>query len=136
MLGTPQHHNIPLPKGWPRRVRSAVIQVVSLAHFSLITTRSWAADSWDSYPAGTTFAGAGLSPVGTTSLCTAHLVHYSRAAREEVWTFGYDTVDSPRCKTFETRWLIDDPSIDPMVLSMEATNKSLGQQPVIDRKPS
>ncbi len=76
MPGMAQYHNIPLPKGWPRRVRSAVIQLISLAHYSLIVTRSWAADSWDSYPAGTTFAGAGLSPVGTTSLCTAHLVHY------------------------------------------------------------
>ncbi len=68
---------LPLPKNWPRRVRSAVIQVISLAHFSLITTRSWAADSWDSYPAGTTFAGAGLPPAGTTSLCTAHLAYYT-----------------------------------------------------------
>ena len=31
MLGIAQYHNIPLPKGWPRRVRSAVIQVISLA---------------------------------------------------------------------------------------------------------
>ncbi len=56
-MGVARYHTIPLPKGWPRRVRSAVIHVVPLAHFSLITTRSWAADSWDSYPAGTTFAG-------------------------------------------------------------------------------
>ena len=27
----------------------------------------------DSYPAGTTVTGAGLSPAGTTHLCTAHL---------------------------------------------------------------
>ncbi len=32
---------------------------------------------WDSYPAGTTFAGAELSPAGTMSLCTAHLDHYT-----------------------------------------------------------
>jgi len=32
---------------------------------------------WDSYPAGTTFAGAGLSPAGTTDLCTAHVDQYS-----------------------------------------------------------
>ncbi len=32
-----QFRYIPLPKGWPHRVRSAVIQVISLAHFSLIT---------------------------------------------------------------------------------------------------
>jgi hypothetical protein len=77
MLGVVQYHTIPLPKGWPRRVRSAVIQVISLAHYSLITTRSWAANSWDSYPAGTTFAEAGLPPSGTTSLCTAHLDHHN-----------------------------------------------------------
>jgi transposase InsO family protein len=47
MLGLAQYHNIPLPRGWPRRVRSAVIQVISLAHFSLITTRGWAANSWN-----------------------------------------------------------------------------------------
>jgi hypothetical protein len=77
MLGVAQYHTIPLPKGWPRRVRSAVIQVVSLAHYSLVVTRRWAADSWDSYPAGTTFAGTGLPPAGTMSLCTAHLDQYS-----------------------------------------------------------
>jgi len=26
---------VPLPKGWPNRIRSAVIHVISLAHFSL-----------------------------------------------------------------------------------------------------
>ncbi len=117
MPGMAQYHNIPLPKGWPRRIRSAVIQVISLARIARRITRS-RGRTWPSRHR------------------LVSLVHYSRAAREEVWTFGYDTVDSPRCKTFETRWLIDDPSIDPMVLSMEATNKSLGQQPVIDRKPS
>ncbi len=47
MPGMAQYYNIPLPKGWPHRVRSAVIQVISLAHFSLTTTRSWAAHSWN-----------------------------------------------------------------------------------------
>ena len=47
MLGVARYQTIPLPKSWPRRVRSAVIQVLSLAHFSLITTRSWAANSWN-----------------------------------------------------------------------------------------
>lgn len=46
MPGAAQH-TIPLPKGWPRRVRSAVIEVISLAHLSLIATRSWAANSWN-----------------------------------------------------------------------------------------
>lgn len=47
MLGIAHYHAIPLPKGWPRRVRSTVIHVISLAHFSLIATRSWAANSWN-----------------------------------------------------------------------------------------
>ena len=38
---------IPLPKRWSRRVRSAVIHAISLAHFSLTSTRSWAANSWN-----------------------------------------------------------------------------------------
>jgi len=29
--------SIPLPKGWPNRIRSGVIHVISLAHFSLRT---------------------------------------------------------------------------------------------------
>jgi transposase-like protein len=47
MPAIPQYRTIPLPKGWPRRVRSAVIHVISLAHYSLVVTRSWAADSWN-----------------------------------------------------------------------------------------
>lgn len=33
---------IALPKGWPRRVRSAVIHTISLARTSVTHTRSWA----------------------------------------------------------------------------------------------
>ena len=36
---------IPLPKGWPRSIRSAVIHTISLAQFSLTHTRSWSANS-------------------------------------------------------------------------------------------
>ena len=36
---------IPLPKDWPNRIRSGVIQVISLAHFSLTFARSVAANS-------------------------------------------------------------------------------------------
>jgi len=36
-----------LPKGWSDRIRSAVIHAISLAHFSLTSTRSWAANSWN-----------------------------------------------------------------------------------------
>jgi putative transposase len=47
MLRTAQNHTIPLPKGWPRCVRSAVLHAISLARFSLIAARGWAANSWN-----------------------------------------------------------------------------------------
>src|SRR2546422_4261688 len=37
-------HSLPLPRGWPRRVRSAVVQVVSLARTSLALTQGWASE--------------------------------------------------------------------------------------------
>ena len=37
----------PLPKRWPRRVRSAVLHPVSLAQCSLTAARGWAANSYD-----------------------------------------------------------------------------------------
>jgi len=40
-----QFHPLPLPRGWPRRVRSAVIQVISLARTSLTLTHGWASES-------------------------------------------------------------------------------------------
>ncbi len=40
----PPDPEISLPKGWPRRVRSAVIHAVSLVRVSLTFTHSWAAD--------------------------------------------------------------------------------------------
>lgn len=33
-----------LPKGWPKRVRTAVIHVCALAHTALVTSRGWAAN--------------------------------------------------------------------------------------------
>ena len=36
---------IPLPKGWPASVRSAVLHVMALAQFAMTYARSWAADS-------------------------------------------------------------------------------------------
>lgn len=45
MLGITHYDTIPLPKGWPRRVRSAVIHAISLANYSLTATRSRAANS-------------------------------------------------------------------------------------------
>ncbi len=54
---------------------------------------------WDSYPAGTTFTGAGLSPAGTTDLCTAHLDHRSRLVQLPDGVSGKDThpMSSLRC---------------------------------------
>ena len=47
MLGATQYHTIPLPKGWPRRLRSAVIQVFAPAHVARRVTpsrvRAWPA---------------------------------------------------------------------------------------------
>ena len=43
MVGSTPPLRIPLPKGWPRSIRSAVIHAISLARFSLTHTRSWAA---------------------------------------------------------------------------------------------
>ena len=36
---------IPLPKGWPQRVRSALLHVMSLAQYAAVYTHSWAAPS-------------------------------------------------------------------------------------------
>ena len=47
---------IPLPKGWPRTVRSAVIHAISLAQFSLTHTRSWAANTIEWVPGPTSNA--------------------------------------------------------------------------------
>ena len=37
--------NLPLPNGWPARLRSSVVHAVSLAHFSLTFARGVAANS-------------------------------------------------------------------------------------------
>ncbi|MCI0568127.1 MAG: hypothetical protein L0Z52_08060, partial [Acidobacteria bacterium] len=38
-------HSLPLPRGWPRRVRSAVVQVISMARTSLALRQGWASES-------------------------------------------------------------------------------------------
>jgi hypothetical protein len=38
---------LPLPNGWPGRVRSAVVHAISLATASMTSARGWAADSWN-----------------------------------------------------------------------------------------
>ena len=36
---------IPLPRGWTSRVKLAILQVISLAQFTMAHTRGWAANS-------------------------------------------------------------------------------------------
>ena len=42
MRGTTSNLSLPLPKGWPRRVRSAVVHAVSIANVVFTVTRSQA----------------------------------------------------------------------------------------------
>ena len=37
--------DIPLPTGWPKNVKSAVLHVISLAHYAIVAARGWAANS-------------------------------------------------------------------------------------------
>jgi len=37
--------DIPLPSGWARNVKSAVLHVISLAHHAIVAARGWAANS-------------------------------------------------------------------------------------------
>jgi len=37
--------NVPLPSGWPENVKSAVLYVISLAHYAITCARGWAANS-------------------------------------------------------------------------------------------
>ena len=39
------YKNIPISDNWSHHVRKALVHVASLAHWSIIHTRSWAADS-------------------------------------------------------------------------------------------
>ena len=45
MSKSQQTPKIPLPKGWKKPVRSAVLHVLSLAQYAAVYTRGWAADS-------------------------------------------------------------------------------------------
>ena len=45
MSHSPRPGPLPLPRGWPRRVRSAAVHAISLANFALPKPLSWAADS-------------------------------------------------------------------------------------------
>ena len=36
---------LPLPVGWPKPVRSAMVHIISLAHYAIVAARGWAANS-------------------------------------------------------------------------------------------
>jgi Tfp pilus assembly protein PilX len=38
-------HEIPLPRGWPQHVRSAMLHVIALAQYAVVYTRSWAVNN-------------------------------------------------------------------------------------------
>ena len=44
-MPTQKAPRIPLPKGWPPYVKSGVLHIISLAHFSITHARGWAAKS-------------------------------------------------------------------------------------------
>ena len=48
MPAKPSSSEIPLPRGWPSQVKSAILQVISLAQLTLAHTRGWAANSLNS----------------------------------------------------------------------------------------
>ena len=37
--------DLPVPSGWAKTVKSAILHVISLAHFAIVAARGWAADS-------------------------------------------------------------------------------------------
>jgi len=37
--------DLPLPSGWGKNVKSAVLQVISLAHYAIISAHGWAANA-------------------------------------------------------------------------------------------
>ena len=44
-MRTQKPPRIPLPKAWPSHVKSGVLHIISLAHFSITHARGWAAKS-------------------------------------------------------------------------------------------
>ena len=37
--------NVPLVSGWPKSVKSAILHVISMAHYAMVAARGWAANS-------------------------------------------------------------------------------------------
>src|SRR5687768_6896238 len=44
MREEPSAQSLPLPSHWTHSVQAAILHVLSLAHYVLVTTRSWAAN--------------------------------------------------------------------------------------------
>ena len=44
-MSNPFLPDIPLPSGWSKNVKSAVLHVISLAHYTIVAARGWAANS-------------------------------------------------------------------------------------------
>ena len=44
-MSDPSPPDPPLPSGWPRNVKSAVLHVIYPAQFAIVATRGWAADA-------------------------------------------------------------------------------------------
>src|SRR5262245_5504456 len=47
MAGSRSSFSTALPTGWPKRVRSAILHVISMTHVALTATRSHAANNWN-----------------------------------------------------------------------------------------
>jgi len=68
----PSLSDVPLPSGWASNVRSAVLHVISLAQYAMVTVRGWAANSLN---ARVRLPGAkGLSAVGNGAFGTEALI--------------------------------------------------------------
>src|SRR5271166_1902988 len=45
MRGSAFRSRLALPKDWTRSIQAALVHVMALAHYAIVSTRSWAADS-------------------------------------------------------------------------------------------
>ena len=44
--------NLPMPRGWKRRVRASVLHILALGHFDLLEQRTFSRRTWTSTPTG------------------------------------------------------------------------------------
>jgi hypothetical protein len=45
MSACPARPKLSVPKHWKRSIQAALVHIISLAHYALVSTRSWAANS-------------------------------------------------------------------------------------------